>query len=79
MLRVPVSDGRPPTWGTPEVVYRGTYRLETAGFYSRYYDISPDGQRFLMIRDASLGDETSADMIFVEHWFEELVQVVPRD
>jgi serine/threonine-protein kinase len=79
VMMVPVSDGLPSTWGTPEVVYRGTYRLETAGFYSRYYDISPDGQRFLMIRDDILGDETSADMIFVEHWFEELVQVVPRD
>ena len=80
VMRVPINDGLPSTWGAPEVVYRGTYRLETQGVYSRYYDVSPDGQRFLMIQEAFVGgDETPADMIFVEHWVEELVQVVPRD
>ena len=79
VMSVPVNDGLPSTWGTPEVVYRGTYRLDTVGTYSHYYDVSPNGDRFLMIQEAfSEGDETVLDMIFVEHWFEELTQVVPR-
>ena len=78
-MSVPVSDGLPSTWGTPEVVFRGTYRLETVGLYSHYYDVSPDGDRFLLIQEAfSQGDGAVPDMIFVEHWFEELAQIVPR-
>jgi serine/threonine-protein kinase len=79
VMSVPVSDGLPSTWGTPEVVFRGTYRLETVGLYSHYYDVSPDGDRFLLIQEAfSQGDGTVPDMIFVEHWFEELTQIAPR-
>jgi serine/threonine-protein kinase len=45
---------------------------------ARHYDVSADGQRFLMIKD-SLGDQnaTPASMVVVEHWFEELKQRVP--
>ncbi len=39
----------------------------------RSFDLSPDDQRFLMVRQATSGEDgvTSA-MILVEHWFEEL-------
>jgi hypothetical protein len=45
---------------------------------ARHYDVSADGQRFLMIKD-SLGDQnaTPASMVVVEHWFEELKQRAP--
>jgi Tol biopolymer transport system component len=35
------------------------------------YDVSPDGQRFLMIKDAG------AQIVVVENWFEELRAKVP--
>lgn len=35
------------------------------------YDVSPDGQRFLVIKDAG------AQMVVVENWFEELKAKVP--
>ena len=46
---------------------------------SRHYDVSADGQRFLMIKDSATGDPnaTPASMVVVEHWFEELTQRVP--
>jgi hypothetical protein len=41
---------------------------------ARHYDVSPDGQRFLMVKDRAARDPnaTPANMVVVEHWFEEL-------
>jgi hypothetical protein len=43
------------------------------------YDISPDGQRFLMLKQSSLPDRTSAprSITVVQNWFEELKRLVP--
>jgi serine/threonine-protein kinase len=45
---------------------------------SRHFDVSADGQRFLMLKPAT-GDPnaTPVSMVLVEHWFEELKQRVP--
>ena len=40
-------------------------------FPPRHYEPSPDGRRFLMLKDAEPG-VPSATMIVVERWFEEL-------
>jgi hypothetical protein len=42
------------------------------------YDISPDGQRFLMIKDVSPGDATSIrpELIVVLNWLYELKRLV---
>ena len=37
----------------------------------RSYDMSPDGQRFLMIRDSAAAG-VQAQLVIVEHWFDEL-------
>jgi len=45
------------------------------GLDLRGYDVSPDGQRFLMIKDAPTADpsgRTSPGMVVVLNWFEEL-------
>ena len=61
------------TPGNPEVVFGGRY---FADFSGRPYDVSPDGQRFLMINQ---GDEAStrAEIIVVQNWLDELAQRVP--
>jgi len=43
------------------------------------YDISPDGQRFLMLKQSSLPDRTSVprSITVVQNWFTELQQRVP--
>jgi serine/threonine-protein kinase len=48
---------------------------------ARHYDVSPDGQRFLMIKNSAGGDPnaTPASMVVVEHWFEELKRLVPTN
>ena len=44
----------------------------------RQFDISPDGQRFLMIKMApGAQSASSARFILVQHWFEELKRRVP--
>ena len=41
---------------------------------TRPYDVSADGNRFLMLKDSGAGDPnaTPISMVVVEHWFEEL-------
>jgi serine/threonine-protein kinase len=45
---------------------------------SRHYDVSADGQRFLMLKPGATGDPnaTPVSMVLVQHWFEELKQRV---
>jgi len=45
----------------------------------RSYDVSPDGQRFLMIKDGDGTAQTAASrsIIVVQHWGEELKRLVP--
>lgn len=62
--------------GTPAKVFdAGGY---TRG-YARDYDVSPDGQRFLMIKEnvAANQNTTRAGIVVVLNWFEELKAKVP--
>jgi hypothetical protein len=64
--------------GNPTRLFEGPY-LTIAGQAGRTYDVSPDGQRFLMIKVGDGADETAApaSLIVVQHWFEELKRLVP--
>jgi eukaryotic-like serine/threonine-protein kinase len=93
LTRVPVKTGSTFERGTPEKVFDGSPYLvrPPGGQPGRMYDVSADGQRFLMIKEispsnASPGfvaaggaDErlTSARIILVQNWFEELKRLVP--
>ena len=66
------------TWnnGTPTKVFERRYF--STGTSGRTYDVSPDGQRFLMIK--APGTDVGAAMpalIVVQHWDEELKRLVP--
>jgi len=54
------------------------YFAETA-FIGRTYDVSPDGQRFLMIRPSGGGVKATArsNIVIVQGWFEELRRLAP--
>jgi hypothetical protein len=41
-----------------------------------YYDVSPDGQRFLMIKPSEQATSLT-QIVVVQNWFEELKQKVP--
>jgi len=78
LLTVPV-DPRGTTWsaGTATKLFAGRYF--TGADSSRQYDVSPDGQRFLMIKEAGATNQTATppQVIVVQHWTEELKRLVP--
>jgi serine/threonine-protein kinase len=60
--------------GKPELLFERHYRPTNASLPQ--YDVSPDGQRFLMMKE--VGEDPSASQInIVQNWFEELKQKVP--
>jgi eukaryotic-like serine/threonine-protein kinase len=78
LMRVPV-EANGATWnaGTPAKLLEGRYLTEVNSGV-RMYDVSPDGQRFLMIK--ALGTDASAAppvLVVVQHWDEELKRLVP--
>ena len=80
MMVVAVATEPTFTQGIPALVFEGPYRTfgENRG---RPFDISPDGQRFLMIRYGVLPDEAAdqPDIVVVENWLEELKRLVPTN
>jgi serine/threonine-protein kinase len=61
--------------GNPAKVFDTKYATPLA---ARSYDVSPDGQRFLFIKEPTTDDiATSTSLVVVEHWFEELNARVP--
>jgi Tol biopolymer transport system component len=60
------------TAGTPKVLFQG--RFVPSSSVDRWYDVSPDGQRFLMLR-AEAG-RTSATLTVVQEWGSELKRIV---
>jgi len=72
---VPTRGG---TWSsrTPEKVVDGPYATG-APASGRNYDVSPDGKRFLMIREAPGEQPVVPHIQLVQHWVEELDRLVP--
>ena len=72
-MAVPVVDAESTfRAGGPEVLIETPYPLFSGN--DRTYDIHPDGQRFLMVKEASTADR---EIILIENWFEELQRLVP--
>jgi serine/threonine-protein kinase len=61
--------------GNPAKVFDAKYAMPVS---ARAYDVSLDGQRFLMIKEGGSDEKaTPASLVVVEHWFEELKARVP--
>jgi serine/threonine-protein kinase len=62
----------------PRIVLNRAYLWSVVGLSARTYDISPDGRRFLMIKEAESATRDSApQMVVVLNWHEELKRLVP--
>jgi eukaryotic-like serine/threonine-protein kinase len=61
--------------GTPKVLFEGQYQ-SLPGISTPNYDVSSDGQRFLMLK-ADQQDTSARQINVVLNWFEELKQRVP--
>ncbi len=72
MLAVDVDTGADFTASEPRLLFEERYDL-VAGI-GRNYDVSPDGQRFLMVSDTSAGE-----LQVVINWFKELKRRAPTN
>jgi serine/threonine-protein kinase len=61
--------------GNPRVLFEGQY-VPTPGTFPNY-DVSPDGQRFLMLKPSESAEAAPTQINVVLNWFEELKQKVP--
>jgi hypothetical protein len=74
IVAVPLLPGDEFVTGTEQVLFSATaYRRD---FYHAAYDVSADGERFVMIRISDSGS-LDEELIAVENWFEELKRLVP--
>jgi serine/threonine-protein kinase len=78
LMRVGVD--RAPSWSatTPTLMVKEGYSTSEGNYFGRTYDIAPDGQRFLMIKEGSpVQTATPPSLIVVQHWDQELKRLVP--
>jgi len=61
--------------GRPRTLFEGQYIPTPSTFPN--YDVSPDGQRFLMLKSAEQEQAAPTQINIVLNWFEELKQKVP--
>jgi Tol biopolymer transport system component len=75
MMAVDIAPQPSFTAGKPRVIFEGRY-VPPPGT-SPNYDVSPDGQRFLMIKPNEAGEAAPAQINVVLNWFEELKRLMP--
>jgi Tol biopolymer transport system component len=64
--------------GSPMMLFGGFSQQPSCLF--RNYDVSPDGERFLVPQAATSADGVGApDIVIVQNWFEELQRLVPTN
>ena len=72
---VAVTLGPPVSVGLPRVLFEGIYAYQTP---ARGYDVTDDGQRFLMVDVSQARLPIPATQMFVVlNWVEELKRLVP--
>jgi hypothetical protein len=73
MMSVQVQTQPTFSYRTPTKLFEGAYSSPSE---ARHYDVTADGQRFLMIKQTN-GAGDVPRLVVVENWFEELKQRVP--
>ena len=75
MMAVDITTQPGFTAGKPRMLFEGPYLPTTASL--PYYDVSPDGQRFLMLKPTEQAPLAATQINVVLNWFEELKRRVP--
>jgi len=74
MMAVPITTTPTFSAGTPRMLFEGPFRIDGP---FRGYDVTPDGQRFLMVQEIAQPAARLSQMVLVQNWFEELKRVAP--
>jgi len=75
MMAVDVTTQPSFSAGKPKMLFEGRFRVSTRTF--PMYDVSPDGQRFLMLKPSEQGGAAPTQINVVLNWSEELKRLVP--
>ena len=75
-MAVPITTTPTFSAGTPRVLFEGPFRIDGP---FRGYDVTPDGQRFLMVREVPQQPGPVSQMVLVQNWIEELKRLVPTN
>ena len=73
MMAVQVEAQSQMTLPRPHVLFEGRYYEGVGSSFGRTFDISADGERFLMVKDS----QRLEPLRVVQHWFQELTERVP--
>ena len=82
LMEVQVQADETFAYSAPQTVFSATYPLRIAGGRpDRAFDVSPDGERFLMIKPDTDGTDVGSqtDIVVVENWFTELERLIPTN
>ena len=78
MMSVAIEAGEAFTPGTPKKLFSVRYYFGGGINAGRTYDVSPDGQRFLMLKEGGADPNAAQPMInIVLNWFDELKRLAP--
>ena len=81
MMTVPVSIVPTFSAGRPQELWKGHYSHGMSsscgfpGLTSSNYDVSADGQHFLMIKDDDQDSNTATQIVLVQGWADELTRL----
>jgi len=81
MMAVAVTPGPTLGIGSPRLLFEGEYAQEEMGQGAHNYDVTADGQRFIMMLPVAQTERAEArrEMVVVQNWFEELKRLVPAN
>jgi serine/threonine-protein kinase len=74
IFAVPTMVGATVALGNEQKLIEGSFLAASTGF--RPYDVASDGRIVIIGSGAEAGGPTAPDLIFVQHWFEELKRLV---
>ena len=77
MITVPVSTASGVTLGKPAVLFEGRYDVDPFNSDATNYDVTRDGQRFVMVRPAADPARSLLQLNVVVNWYEELKRMAP--
>jgi len=80
LMTVPIETATAISIGKARKLLDGRYFFGDVFFPGRTYDLSPDGKRFLMIKQAAQngGDASNSQLVVVLNWTDELRRLVTR-
>jgi dipeptidyl aminopeptidase/acylaminoacyl peptidase len=79
IVAVPIEAGSGFRAGNPQVIVEGPFATILPGVNGRMYDVSRDGQRFLMVKRDDNGEQAAPppQIVVVQNWFQELKRLAP--